>query len=181
MTQTAELTGTYKVDPAHTRIGFVVRHAMVSKVRGTFNEFDGSGFFDADNPAASKLELVIKAASIDTGNTDRDNHLRSNDFLDMENHPEIRFVSTGVTQTGESSYRVSGDLTIRGVTKPVEVDFELSGPVKDPYGNVRIGLEGRGEINRKDFGVSFNAPLEAGGVLIGDKVNLEFDVEAIKV
>jgi len=181
MTQTAELTGTYKVDPAHTRIGFVVRHAMVSKVRGTFNEFDGSGFFDADNPAASKLELVIKAASIDTGNTDRDNHLRSNDFLDMENHPEIRFVSTGVTQTGESSYRVSGDLNIRGVTKPVEVDFELSGPVKDPYGNVRIGLEGRGEINRKDFGVSFNAPLEAGGVLIGDKVNLEFDVEAIKV
>jgi polyisoprenoid-binding protein YceI len=174
------VTGTYTVDPIHSRIGFVARHAMVTKVRGSFNEFEGSGYFDQDDPASSRVELTIKAASIDTRNADRDAHLRSNDFFDMENHPEIRFVSTAVDQASAETYRVTGDLTIKGVTKPVTIDFEYTGSAVDPYGNQRIGLEGSTTVNRKDWGVSWNAPLEAGGLLVSDKVTLEFDVSAIR-
>jgi polyisoprenoid-binding protein YceI len=174
------ITGSYAIDPVHSRIGFVARHAMVTKVRGSFNEFDGSGFFDADDPAASHVELTIKAASIDTRNTDRDAHLRSNDFFDMENHPEIRFVSTAVEQRDADSYKVTGDLTIKGVTKPVSVDLNYTGTAVDPYGNRRIGFEGATTINRKDWGVSWNAALEAGGVLVSEKVTLEFEVSAIR-
>ena len=174
------LTGTYAIDPTHSRIGFVARHAMVTKVRGSFNEFDGSGYFDAENPANSTLQLTIKAASIDTRNPDRDAHLRSNDFFDMENHPEITFVSTAVEQTGSDQYRVTGDLTIKGVTKPVSVDFDFTGTAVDPYGNQRIGLEGSTTVNRKDWGVNWNAALEAGGVLVSEKVTLEFEVSAIR-
>jgi polyisoprenoid-binding protein YceI len=182
-TSTAErtLTGNYTVDPSHSQIGFTARHAMVTKVRGTFNEYEGSGYFDAENPANSKVELTIKAASIDTRNADRDNHLRGNDFFDMENHPEIRFVSTQVEAAGDDRYRVTGDLTIKGVTKPVSIDFEYTGSATDPFGNDRIGLEGRTTINRKDWGVNWNAALEAGGVLVSEKVSLEFEVSAIKV
>jgi polyisoprenoid-binding protein YceI len=180
-TRTSVLTGTYKVDPTHTHIGFVARHAMVAKVRGAFREFEGSGTYDADDPSRSTLNLTIKAASIDTANTDRDNHLRTSDFLDVANHPEIKFASTRVEPVGDGRFKVTGDLTIRGVTRPVTIDFELSGPVQDPYGNTRIGLEGRTEINRKDWGVNFNLVLDAGGVMVGDKVVLEFDVEAVKV
>jgi polyisoprenoid-binding protein YceI len=174
------LTGNYTVDPSHSRIGFVARHAMVTKVRGSFNEFEGHGHFDADNPANSSLELTIKAASIDTRNADRDAHLRSNDFFDMENHPEIRFVSTAVEPVDEQNYRVTGDLTMKGVTKPVTVEFEFTGAATDPFGNQRLGLEGRATVNRKEWGVAWNAPLEAGGVLVSEKVNLEFEVSAIK-
>ncbi len=174
------LAGTYTVDPAHTRIGFVSRHAMVTKVRGSFNEFDGSGYFDAENPANSRLTLTIQAASIDTRNPDRDAHLRGADFLDVEHHPEITYVSTDVERLDENRYRVTGDLTIKGVTRPVTVDFELTGTAVDPYGNERIGLEGTTTINRKDFGVNWNVALEAGGVLVSDKVTLEFEVSAIK-
>jgi polyisoprenoid-binding protein YceI len=181
MTTTAPstLTGRYSIDPSHSRVGFVARHAMVTKVRGSFNEFEGSGYFDAENPAASRLELTIQAASIDTRNADRDAHLRSNDFFDMENHPEIRFVSTAVEQLDADSYRVTGDLTIKGITKPVTVDFEYTGTAVDPYGNQRVGLEGSTTVNRKDWGVSWNAALDAGGVLVGEKVVLDFDVSAI--
>ena len=174
------LTGTYVLDPSHTRIGFVARHAMVTKVRGSFNELDGSGFFDASNPAASNLSLTIQAASIDTRNADRDAHLRSNDFFDMETHPEITFASTAVDPKGGEVYTVTGDLTMRGVTKPVSFDLELTGPARDPFGNDRIGLEGSVVVNRKDWGIAWNAPLEAGGVLVGEKVTLEFEVSAIK-
>ncbi len=174
------LTGDYTLDPGHSRIGFVARHAMVTKVRGSFNEFEGSGYFDAENPANSRLALTIQAASIDTRNADRDAHLRSNDFLDMQHYPEITFVSTAVEQVDDEHYRVTGDLTIKGVTKPVIVELEFTGAAVDPYGNQRIGLEGSATINRKDFGVSWNAPLEAGGVLVSDKVVLEFEVSAIK-
>jgi polyisoprenoid-binding protein YceI len=174
------LTGSYTVDPTHSRIGFVARHAMVTKVRGSFNDFAGDGYFDAENPAASRLELTIEAASIDTRNADRDGHLRSNDFFDMETYPQIRFVSTDVEQVDAQSYRVTGDLTIKDVTKSVSVDFELTGPAVDPYGNVRVGLEGSTTINRKDFGVSWNAALETGGVLVSEKVTLEFEVSAIR-
>jgi polyisoprenoid-binding protein YceI len=177
---TPTLTGFYAIDPAHSRIGFVARHAMVTKVRGSFNEFDGSGYFDVDNPANSKVELVIAAASIDTRNPDRDGHLRSNDFFDMENHPEIRFMSTSVEQVDDENYRVNGDLTIKGIAKPVTIDFEFTGAAVDPSGNSRIGLEGKTTVNRKDWGVNWNAALEAGGVLVSEKVTLEFEVSAIR-
>jgi polyisoprenoid-binding protein YceI len=177
---TALTTGTYNVDPAHTRIGFVARHAMVTKVRGSFLQFEGTGYYDADDPSRSTLELTIQADSINTGNSDRDAHLRGNDFFDMEQFPTITFKSTSVDKVADDEYRVHGDLTIKGVSRPVTIPFEVSGPVQDPWGNVRIGLEGRTEVNRKDWGVNFNVALEAGGLLVSDKVTLEFDVAAVK-
>jgi polyisoprenoid-binding protein YceI len=179
-TDLKSLTGTYAIDPTHSRVGFVARHAMVTKVRGSFNEFDGQGFYDADDPASSKLELTIQAASIDTRNADRDGHLRSNEFFDMETFPEITFRSTTVDQVDADSFKVTGDLTIKGVTKPVTIDFELTGTATDPFGNDRMGLEGKTTVNRKDWGVSWNAALEAGGVLVSEKVTLEFEVSAIR-
>lgn len=173
-------TGTYTIDPTHSRIGFVARHAMVTKVRGSFNEFEGSGHFDAENPANSRLELTIRAKSIDTRNADRDGHLRSNDFFDMEAHPEIRYVSTSVEALDAETYRVTGDLTIKGVTRPVTVDFTYNGTAVDPYGNLRLGLEGSTVVNRKDWGITWNAALETGGVLVSEKVQLELELSAIK-
>ncbi len=174
------LTGSYTIDPTHSRVGFVARHAMVAKVRGSFNEFAGTGYLDAENPAASRVELTIQAASIDTRNADRDAHLRSNDFFDMENHPEIRFVSTAVERVEADNYRVNGDLTIKGVTKPVTVDVEFTGTALDPFGNQRVGFEGKTTVNRSDWGINWNAALEAGGVLLGEKVVLEFEIAAIR-
>jgi polyisoprenoid-binding protein YceI len=179
ITAPQSLTGTYAIDPTHSRIGFVARHAMVTKVRGSFNEFEGSGRFDADHPEQSHLELTIAAASIDTRNADRDAHLRGNDFFDMEQYPQITFVSTAVEALDADRYRVSGDLSIKGVTRRVSVDFELTGGVVDPFGNHRIGFEGSTVVNRKDWGVNWNAALEAGGVLVSEKVTLEFEVSAI--
>jgi len=180
LTATENLTGEYTLDPSHSRIGFVARHAMVTKVRGSFNDVTGSGYFDAADPSRSHLEVTIQAASIDTRNADRDAHLRSNDFFDMENHPEIRFVSTSVGPTDGGEYRVTGDLTIKGVTKPITVDLEYTGNAVDPFGNTRIGLEGSVKVNRKDWGVNWNAALEAGGVLVSENVDIEFEVSAIK-
>ena len=180
ITVPSTLSGRYAIDPTHSRIGFVARHAMVTKVRGSFNDFEGSGYFDAENPADSELTLTIQAASIDTRNADRDGHLRSNDFFDMENYPEITFASTEIEQVDAENYRVAGDLTIKGVTKPVTVDFEYAGVAVDPFGNQRIGLEGTTTVNRKDWGVSWNTALEAGGVLVSEKVTLEFEVSAIR-
>jgi polyisoprenoid-binding protein YceI len=124
--------------------------------------------------------LTIQAASIDTRNADRDAHLRSNDFFDMETYPEIRFASTAVEQTGDDEYQVTGDLTIKGVTKPVTIEFEYTGTAVDPYGDTRVGLDGKTTVNRKDWGVNWNAALEAGGVLVSEKVTLEFEVSAIR-
>lgn len=177
---TTTLTGTYNVDPSHTRIGFVARHAMVTKVRGTFNEFEGSGYFDEADPTKSHLKIVIQARSIDTRNEDRDNHIRSNDFLDLESYPEITFESTSVSKVDDEHYDVTGDLTVRGVTKSLTIPFELSGPVVDPWGGSRIGLEGSVVVNRKDWGVNWNTLLEAGGVLVSEKVTLEFEVAAVR-
>jgi polyisoprenoid-binding protein YceI len=177
---TPTLTGTYVVDPAHSRIGFVARHAMITKVRGSFNEFQGTGYFDSENPSASKLELTIQAASIDTRNADRDAHLRSNDFFDMDSYPEITFVSTAVQPVDDEHYQVTGDLTIKGVTQPITIDFEFTGAATDPFGHDRIGFEGRTSVNRKDWGISWNAALETGGVLVSEKVTLEFEVSAVK-
>jgi len=179
-TSSPSLTGTYAIDPTHSRIGFVARHAMVTKIRGSFNEFDGSGYFDAQHPANSRLALTIKAASIDTRNADRDAHLRSNDFFAMDRYPRISFVSTRIEPVDEATYRVTGDLTIKDVTRPVTVDFEYTGAAVDPFGNHRIGLEGTTTVNRKDWGVNWNAALETGGVLVSEKVTLEFEVSAVR-
>jgi polyisoprenoid-binding protein YceI len=176
----AELSGTYVLDPAHTRIGFVARHAMVTKVRGQFNDFEGSGVVDTSDFTKSTVTVTIQAASIDTRNEHRDTHLRSNDFLAMEEYPQITFTSTGIQQTGPTSVELTGDLTIRGVTNTVTIPFEFEGAVTDPFGNVRVGLEGSVVINRKDYGVTWNVALETGGVLVSDKVTLEFEVSAIK-
>lgn len=179
-TEPGTASGTYAIDASHSRIGFVARHAMVTKVRGSFNEFEGSGVFDVANPAASSLQLTIQAASIDTRNADRDGHLRSNDFFDMETYPTITFVSTAVEAAGSDVYRVTGDLTIKGVTKPVTVELEYTGQATDPFGNQRIGFDGSTTINRKDWGVTWNAALETGGVLVSEKVTLEFEVSAVR-
>ena len=175
-----DLTGTWTLDPAHTRIGFVARHAMVTKVRGSFNEFEGTAVLDGANPANSHAEVTIKAASIDTRNAQRDEHLRSNDFLAMQEHPEITFASTGVRQADDTTFELTGDLTIRGITKSVTIPFTFEGAAKDPFGNLRAGFEGSVAINRKDWGVSWNAALEGGGVLVSDRVTLEFEISAIK-
>ena len=176
-----DLTGTYQLDPNHTQLGFVARHAMVTKVRGHFTDVDGTLTIDAADPTRSTANVQIKAASITTGNDQRDAHLRNADFFDVETHPEIVFDSTSIDQTGEETFRLSGDLTIKGVTKPVSVDLEYTGSAKDPFGNLRAGFEGRAEINRKDWGVTWNAALETGGFLVGEKIKLELDVSAIKV
>ena len=177
---TADLTGTWTIDPSHSRIGFVARHAMVTKVRGAFNEFEGYVVVDGADLAASRAALTIEAASIDTRNADRDGHLRSNDFLGMEEFPQIAFVSTGVRRTGATSLDLTGDLTIKGVTNSVTVPFDFEGGATDPFGNQRVGFEGSVVINRKDYGVTWNAALETGGVLVSEKITLEFEVSAIK-
>ncbi len=178
---TTHTSGTYTVDPTHSRFGFIARHAMVTKVRGSFNAFEGSGIFDADNPANSSICVDIEATSIETGNADRDRHLRSNDFFDMDRYPKIQFASTSVSAgRDENTYRVVGDLTIKDVTRSVDLELEMNGTATDPYGNVRLGLEGTTTINRKDFGVTWNAALETGGVLVGEKIVLEFDISAIR-
>jgi polyisoprenoid-binding protein YceI len=175
-----DLSGSYKIDPIHSRIGFFARHAMITKVRGSFDEFEGGGVFDATNPENSSLELTIKTASIDTRNADRDGHLRSNDFFDMEKYPEITFKSTQVKVVDSTHFDVTGDLTVKDVTRPLTVPLEFTGSAVDPFGNHRIGLEGSTEINRKDWGVNWNAVLEAGGLLVSDKVTLEVEISAIK-
>ena len=180
VTAPPELVGDYQFDLAHTTLGFVARHAMVTKVRGRFDDFEGTLHID-EELAKSSVRIVIKVNSIDTRQKMRDDHLRSNDFLAMDEYPEIIFESTGVEGAGENAAQVSGNLTIRGVTKPVAFEMEYTGSAKDPFGNLRLGFEGSTVINRKDWGVNWNASLETGGVLVSEKVTLEFDVSAIKL
>ena len=175
-----ELTGTYTLDPAHSRIGFVARHAMVTKVRGAFNEFEGTATLDGANPAGSTAQVTISTASIDTRNAQRDGHLRSNAFLAMDEYPQITFVSTGARQVDDSTFELTGDLTIKGVTNPITIPFSFEGAAKDPFGNLRVGFEGAVTINRKDYGITWNAALETGGVLVSDKVTLEFELSLVK-
>jgi polyisoprenoid-binding protein YceI len=179
-TTTPTLTGSYTLDPTHSTIGFVARHAMVTKVRGAFTDFTGNAVLDFDDPGASRAELTVQAASIDTRNAQRDEHLRTGDFFDAATYPEITFVSTSAEKIDDDTYRLHGDLTIKGITKPVAVEFTYTGGAVDPYGNQRVGFEGRTTVNRKDWGISFNAALETGGVLVSDKITLEFDISAIK-
>lgn len=179
-TALADVSGEYAVDLAHTRIGFRARHAMVTTVRGTFTEFEGTAHLDTADPTASRVELRIDAGSLDTGQADRDAHLRSADFLDVEQFPEITFVSTAVEQTDDDEYTVTGDVTIKGQTRSVAVDFTLTGSALDPFGNTRVGFEGALALKRSEWGLVWNAALETGGVLVSDKVQLEFDVSIIK-
>jgi polyisoprenoid-binding protein YceI len=181
MTANPQLTGTWTIDSAHSRLGFVARHAMVTKVRGSFTDFAGTAVLDASNVGAAKVDLTIQVASVSTGNDQRDGHLRTNDFFDAANHPAIHFAATGAEQIDDTTFRLTGDLTIKGITHPVSVDFEFGGLSTDPYGNQRAGFEGQTVINRKDWGVNFNAALETGGVLVSDKITLEFDLSVIKV
>lgn len=174
------LTGEYTIDAAHSRLGFAARHAMVTKVRGQFNEFDGTARLDFADPTKSTAEVTIKADSVDTHNEQRDAHLRTNDFFDAPNYPLITFRSTSVEKVDDERFALTGDLTIKETTKPVTIEFEFSGTAVDPFGNVRVGFEGSTTINRRDWKVEWNAPLEAGGVLVSEKVTLEFEVSAIK-
>lgn len=179
LTQT-QTTGTWTLDPAHSRIGFSARHAMVTTVRGSFGEFDGTLTLDGSNPAASGASLTIATNSINTGSTDRDAHLRSDDFLNVDAFPAMTFSATAVRPTGDQTFVMVGDLTIRDTTRPVEIHAELEGVSGDPFGNERIGFSGRTVIRRKDFGLVWNVALETGGVLVSDKVTIELDVSAIK-
>jgi polyisoprenoid-binding protein YceI len=175
-----QLAGDWDLDPAHTGLRFSARHAMVATVRGGFQAFSGSLHFDADDVAKATAEVTIDAASIDTGNDGRDGHLKSADFLDVEKFPTITFATTSVEQVDDETFTLVGDLTILNVSKPVSLTVETLGLSTDPFGNARAGFEGKGEINRKDWGLEWNAALETGGVLISDKVKLTLDVSAIK-
>ncbi len=174
------LTGTYTIDPVHSRFGFVARHAMVTKVRGQFNEFSGTTTVDGAQPANSSVQVTLEVASVDTRNAQRDGHLRTNDFFDAANHPQITFVSTSISHNGEQQFDVTGDLTIKDVTRSISIPLEYAGTATDPFGNVRVGFEGSTQIQRSDYGVTYNAALETGGVLVSDKVTLEFEISAIK-
>ncbi|MFJ2135117.1 YceI family protein [Streptomyces sp. NPDC087845] len=176
----AALTGDYTIDPAHSSIGFTVRHAMVTNVRGTFGEHEGSLKLDGHNPAGSTASIEVKIASVDTGIADRDGHLVSGDFFDAEKFPLMTFRSTRAEQLGGDRYRITGDLTIKDVTRPLAIDLEFSGSATDVYGNERVGFEGSADILRSDWGLTWNAALETGGVMVSDKVRLTFDISAIK-
>jgi polyisoprenoid-binding protein YceI len=169
--------GTYDIDVSHTRVGFAVRHMAVSKVRGEFKEF--SGVLElAEDPADSKISVTIQAGSVETKDENRDNHLRTNDFFDVEQYPPWTFTSTAIRPVTTSEWQVDGDLSIRGVTRQVTLDATLEGVVQDPYGFHRVGFSASTTINRDDFGVSFNAALEAGGLVVAKKVDIDLEVEA---
>ncbi len=169
--------GTFAIDTSHTRLGFAVRHMAVSKVRGDFKDFSGTLELAAA-PVASKVSVTIQAGSVDTHAENRDNHLRTNDFFDVENHPTWTFVSTAIRPINATEWNVDGDLTIRGVTKQVTLDATLEGVVQDPYGMHRVGFSATTSIDREDFGVSFNGVMEAGGLVVGKKVDIDIEAEA---
>ena len=171
------IAGTWAIDPVHSEVGFSVRHLMVSKVKGTFRTFEGT-ITIAENPLDSKVEATIDASSIDTRDEGRDTHLRSADFFEVESHPQITFVSTSVQPAG-SDYVVTGDLTIHGVTRSVELGLEFNGVSPDPMGGTRAGFSAGTEISRGDFGIEFNMPLDGGGVVVGDKIKITIEIEAI--
>ncbi len=171
------VAGTYAFDPAHSAVTFSVRHMMVSKVRGHFAPPTGS-FVIAEDPKQSSVEVDIDWSTIDTGDPKRDAHLKSADFIDVEKVPNLRYRSTGVRHVKGDNWALDGDLTIGEVTKPVSLDLEVNGVGRDPFGNTKVGFSATTKVNREDFGVSWNAALETGGVLVGKDINIEIDVEA---
>ncbi len=176
-----QLTGSYQPDPVHSRLGFAARYAMVTTVHGWFDSFGGRVHLDSQDPRNCSVALTIDAASIRTNNPDRDAHLRSADFFDVERYPTITFESSGVTPLDDGRYRVTGDLTIRGVTRAVDLELTHQGSATDPYGQLRVGLQGSGGLKRSDWGLTWNVALDAGGVVLSDRINLEFDLSLIKI
>ncbi|WP_327748348.1 YceI family protein [Streptomyces europaeiscabiei] len=175
----AALTGDYTIDASHTTIGFTARHAMVTNVKGGFLDFSGSLHLDGSDPSRSTASIDVKMESIDTGNADRDGHLKSADFFKTEEFPTMTFRSTEAVALGDD-YRITGDLSILGTTRPLSIDLEFNGAAKDPFGNERVGFEGKAEILRSEWGLTWNAALETGGVLVSDKIKLTFDISAIR-
>ena len=172
-------TGTFVLDKSHTEVGFIARHLMVSKVRGRFTDFEGT-IVVADDPSESSVEVTIQAASINTNDENRDKHVRTNDFLSVDEFPARTFRSTKVELSSGGDWKVNGDLTVRGVTRPIVLDVQFEGVIQDPWGNQRLGFTASGEIDRNDFGVSFNAVLETGGFVVSPKVKLEIEAEAVR-
>jgi polyisoprenoid-binding protein YceI len=173
-------TSTWNLDTAHSTVNFSVRHMVVSKVRGRFAKYTGSIRIDDADMTRSTVNVTIDAASIDTGVADRDTHLRSADFLEVEKFPELRFSSKRIAQAGEGRYSVVGDLTVRGVTREIELDVAYGGRAKDPWGNERVGFAAKASLDRKDFGLTWNQLLEAGGILVGDRVDIELEIQGVR-
>ncbi len=171
--------GTWNVDASHSNVGFVARHLMVTKVRGSFGSFGGS-ITVGDDPLLSRVEATVDADSIDTSDDGRDGHLKSADFFDTENHPTWTLVSTGLVAKGGAHYTLHADLTIKGVTRSVSFDLDFDGVATDPWGNTKAGFTAETEISRKEFGLEWNVALETGGVLVGDKVKIQLDIQAVK-
>ncbi|WP_144793396.1 YceI family protein [Kocuria palustris] len=180
MSAQPQLAGTWTIDPAHSRIGFSSRHAMVTKVRGAFNDVEGTAVLDPEDMARSRVRVVLRVESVDTRNPQRDEHLRSADFFDAASHPTIEFASSAVDEIDENQFIVTGDLSIRGITRSISVPLEMTGMDADHLGLLRFGLEGSRRIDRKDWGVSWNTPLDSGGVLVSDKITLEFELSLVK-
>ena len=177
-----DLSGSYAIDASHSRLGFQARHAMVTNVRGHFSDFTGTVVIDANDPTASTAEVEVRMESVHTASADRDAHLRSGDFFDVEQFPTMTFRSTSVEviDVAEQTLEVHGDLTIKGVTRPVTVELEFAGSAKDPFGAYRAGFQGKAVVNRKDWGLTWNAALETGGVLVSEKIKLDFDIALVK-
>ena len=173
-------TNNWNLDTVHSGINFSVRHMVVSKVRGRFTKFSGNVELDESDLARSVVEATIDTSSIDTGTAQRDDHLRSADFFDVEHFPQIQFRSTRIEKLGGDRYRLTGDLTIRDVTRPIAIDAEYGGRGKDPWGNERVGFTAKGALDRKDFGLKWNQALETGGVLVSDRVEIELEMQAVR-
>ncbi|MFE6733512.1 YceI family protein [Microbacterium sp. NPDC057650] len=176
-----KVNGDWEFDPTHTRIGFSAKHAMVTTVRGAFNEITGHLHVDTENPDQSWAKVVMQVGSVDTRVQQRDDHLRSGDFFDAEKWPEITFVSTHIEEVDDRAFSVTGDLTIRDVTKQVMIPLALTGIETGAYGELRAGFEGTRRLNRRDFGLVWNTPLDSGGMLVSEKISLEFEISAVKV
>ena len=172
------VAGTWKIDPIHSDVSFSVRHMMVSKVRGRFGRFEGD-IVTAPDPLDSSVTASIDLSSIDTNNPQRDDHIRSSDFFEVDAHPTMTYRSTALRPDGDGAYVVEGELTLRGVTRPVELNLEFNGFGPDPFGGTRAGFSATTEINRRDFGIDISMPLDGGGVVIGDKVTVNLEIEAV--
>ena len=175
----AAQAATYAIDKTHSAVTFKVKHMMVSNIRGAFTDFEGSFSFDPDAPEKSSVQVEIQVASVTTANEGRDEHLLGDEFFDVADHPLMRFESTKLVHTDDDEFILHGNLTLHGVTKPVELEVEYIGTVVDPWGNTRSGFEAEGEINRKDFGIEFSDTLDGGGLVVGDKVKIELEIEGI--